>query len=159
MPQPSPKLIGINLPYKHKLNTLFEFFVFVGSFAQSLHITNITTIPFLPDNKIATGYSGLKLMIRIEAANLYQSCEWLKDESFFGVIFSRNNDVTSCDNFENIHNFSCVEEKQVVTAAITKVSLVDMEDSGNYRVQCFNYDLMDFIIAQLNIMVKSNHLL
>ena len=132
---------------------MFEFFVFVDSFAQFLQITNITTTPFLPDNEIATGYSGLKLMIRIEAADLYQSCSWLKDESFFWEIF---NNFISCSNNNvktNNHQFSCVEENQVVTATVTFVSAVDIDDNGNYRVQCLDDSLKDVIIAQLSITV------
>ena len=130
-----------------------NFFVYVGSFAQILPITNITTTPLLPDNKITTGYSGLEMMIRIEAADLYESCRWLKDKSSIGTIFSI---IISCNtNFvesEN-HQFNCFEENQVITATVTFVSPVDIDDSGNYRVQCLDGSLKEFIIAQLNIMV------
>ena len=130
-----------------------KFFVFVGSFAQILPITNITTTPLLTDNEIATGYFGLKLMIRIEAADLYESCRWLKDESTIRTIFNK---FISCsyDNVETeSHHFSCVEENQVIAATVTFVSALDKADSGNYRVQCRNASLTEFIIAQLNIMV------
>ena len=30
---------------------------------------------------------------------------------------------------------------------------MDIDDSGNYRVQCLDSSLKEFIIAQLNIMV------
>ena len=92
-------------------------------------------------------------MIQIEAADLYESCRWLKDESFIGTIFSK---FASCSNnnveIEN-HDFNYVEENQVVTAAIAFVSLVDIQDNGNYRVECRDASLTEFIIAQLNIMV------
>ena len=135
---------------------LFKFFVFVGSFAQTLQITNITTTPFLSNNEIATGYNGLKLMIRIEAADLYQVCRWLKKGISIGTIFNRNfNDITCNTNnvrTEN-HHFSCVEENQVVTATVAFVSPVDINDNGNYQVECSDASLAEFIIAQINIMV------
>ena len=127
--------------------------MFSGSFAQSLQITNITTTPLLPNNEIATGYSGLKLMTRIEAADLYQSCSWLKNESSLRAIF---NTFISCSN-NNVetesHRFNCVKKKHVITATLTFVSPVDIDVSGNYRVQCLDGSLIGFIIAQLNIMV------
>ena len=92
-------------------------------------------------------------MIRIEAADLYQSCGWLKDESSIRTIFSK---FISCSNNNvktNNHQFNCVEENQVVTATLTFVSPVDIDDSGNYRVQCLDSSLTEFTIAQLNVMV------
>ena len=92
-------------------------------------------------------------MIRIEAADLYQSCSWRKDESSIRTIFSK---FISCSNnnaeTEN-HHFSCVEENQVVTATVTFVSAVDIDDNGNYQVRCLDDSLKEFIIAQLNITV------
>ena len=129
-----------------------NFFVFVGSFAQFLQITNITTTPFFLDNEIATGYSGLKLMIRIQAADLYQSCGWLKDENSIRAIFNKFISCTNNDAETKNHHFSCVEENEVVTATVTFVSAVDVDDNGNYRVQCLDDSLAEFIIAQLNIM-------
>ena len=92
-------------------------------------------------------------MTRIEAPDLYQSCDWLKNESAIRPIF---NQFISCSNnnveTEN-HHFSCVEENQVVTTTVTFVSAVDIDDNGNYRVHCLDDSLKEFIIAQLNITV------
>ena len=100
-------------------------------------------------------------MIRIEAGDLYQSCDWLKDESFIGAILRANaNGILSCNtnNDQNYH-FDCVEKNQLVTATVTFVSPADINDSGNYRVQCLNHDLISSIIAQLNIRVKGNFII
>ena len=130
---------------------ILKFFSFLGSIVQALQITNITTIPFLPDNKIARRYFGLKLMIRIEAASSYRSCSWLKDETPIGVIFSDN---IPCNNEENIiYRFSCVNMSQVVTATVNFVSPVAMNNSGNYQVKCFKENLKESTIAQLTVMV------
>ena len=100
-------------------------------------------------------------MIRIEAADLYQSCDWLKDESLIGAILRANaNGILSCNtNNDRNYHFNCVEENQLVTATVTFVSPADINDSGNYRVRCLNHDLISSIIAQLNIRVKGNTLL
>ena len=115
----------------------------------------------LPNNEIVTGYVGLRLMIQIKAADLYQSCDWLKDESLIGAILRGNTDgILSCNtNNDRNHHFNCIEENQLVTATVTFVSPVDIDDSGNYRVRCWNYSLITSIIAQLNIKVKGNTLL
>ena len=131
-------------------------FIDLGIFAETLGITDITTTPFLPDNEIATGYSGLKLMIRIEAADRYQSCRWFKNRITFGTIFNRNPNGLSC-NINNVktanHHFSCVEENKVVTATVTFVSPVDVGDNGNYQVECSDAVLEEFNISQINLTV------
>ena len=92
-------------------------------------------------------------MIRIEAADLYQSCSWWKDESSLRTIFSKFSSCSKNNNETENHHFSCVEENQVVTTTVTFVSPVDMDDNGNYRVQCLDDSLKDVIIAQLSITV------
>ena len=147
MSQPT-KMIRIDLTYKvYNINNFF----LIDFFAQSLQMTNITITPLLSNNEIATGFFGLKLIIRIEAADLYQSCGWLKDGTAIGAIF---NNWIPCNNEENIiHRFSCVNMNQVVTATVTFVSPVAMKNSGNYQVQCFDDNLRQFVIAQINIIV------
>ena len=148
-----PKMIICIIYFTNFATLLKCFCVFVGSSTQIMEMTNITTTPFLPDNKIATGYSGLKLMIVIEAADLYQSCSWMKDGIFSMTIF---NGFISCGgNNDEIKNrrFSCVKENQVVRATVTFVSSVNIDDNGNYQVQCLNDSLAEFNISQLNIMV------
>ena len=92
-------------------------------------------------------------MIRIEAADFYQSCRWHKDNIHFGTIFSRAISCSSINVETENHHFNCVKENQVVTATLTFVSPGDIDDSGNYRVQCLDGSLTEFIIAQLNVMV------
>ena len=91
-------------------------------------------------------------MIRIEAADLYQSCEWRKNEIPIGRIFTERGDV-SCNNDKNVnHRFNCVNKDQL-TATVTFVSPVDTDDNGNYQVRCYNDVLSEFTIAQINIIV------
>ena len=132
--------------------------VVLGSFLQQIQITsNITTLPFLPNNEVATNYPALKLMTQIENRNRYQDCLWHDGGRSLATIFSSA--VPCSDRTTPSFELTCIETNNLVTATAAFLSPVQQSDGGVYQVLCRLFDLSEVIIAQISIIVSGKYLM
>ena len=131
---------------------LFSYIV-SGSFLQQIQMTsNITLLPFLPNNEVATNYPALKLMTQIENDNRYESCLWYNGGRSLGTIFGS---AVPCSNrTEPNFALTCDTTNNFVTATAAFLSPVQQEDGGLYQVLCRSFDFSEVIIAQISITVS-----
>ena len=96
----------------------------------------IETLPFLPDNVLATGYSNLQLTTQIKQSNEYETCRWIYE----GVVpIDMKTIVAPCENrsqIASVANISllCEEENnQIITSLVIRFPI---QNPMRIQVQC-----------------------
>ena len=105
-------------------------FVYVHAVVQRSS-SSIITVPALPENVLATGYSGLQLKTEIQRATSYNRCRWIYNENVIDIFTPK----FSCKNrTESFFELTCVKTNSVVTTRLTIFTPV--ESDVNASVQC-----------------------
>ena len=77
----------------------------------------LETLPVLPENMLATGYSGLQFIAQIENSNMYETCRWTYGREAPFAVFSIN--IACQDRMERNFTTTCVNNSNHITTGLT----------------------------------------
>ena len=135
----------------------------LGSCASFVELSStISTLPFLPNNRVTTSYTNLTFLAQIEDARSYFMCTWRIIQSF-GIVSSSifttdfyNGTVTCYEsNFNTDFLQTCFVMNNTVTSALILLIPINNQFTGLHRIDC--YVIEDFHlqnIAEINITVS-----
>ena len=77
----------------------------------------LETLPVLPENVLATGYSGVQFIAQIENSNMYETCRWRYGQEAPFAVFSFN--IACQDRMERNFQTTCVNNSNHITTGLT----------------------------------------
>ena len=94
----------------------------------------IETLPILPENMLATGYSSLQLTTQIEHSDAYEACQW-NYEGYVPVLIKTF--FVGCENrteYGSTILLVCTEENNQITSSL--IIHFPIESPVRVRVEC-----------------------
>jgi len=117
----------------------------------------ITTIPFLPNEEVATNYTELQLVVEIHDAENYFICEWHGPSITSIAILNNTNQNIECKNqTTSAIQTTCFYSNGIVTATLHFLAPINVNQAGFYFVGCMILDSSNFIeiVAQIYIEIS-----